>query len=74
MKMVQTPFWNNFGTVAAKTEILEHRPGAPGGFFMPFYGAAHPRYTRCLGLVFPDDAVVEILLGVHAGMAGRFYA
>ena len=37
MKMGQTPFWNNFGTVALKTEILEHRPGTPGGFFYAFF-------------------------------------
>lgn len=43
MKMGQTPFWNNFGTVDLKTEILEHRPGTPGGFFMPSSGAAHPQ-------------------------------
>ena len=54
MKMGQTPFWNNFGTVGPKTEILEHRPGTPGGFFMPFYGAAHQQYTPLPWLCFPQ--------------------
>ena len=45
MKLGRTRFWNNFGTVAAKIEILEHRPGTPGGFFMPFFGATHPQCT-----------------------------
>jgi hypothetical protein len=30
-------FWNS-------CEILEHRPGIPGGFFMPFSAAEHPQY------------------------------
>ena len=69
MKMGQTPFWNNFGTVVLKTEIVEHRPGTPGGFFLCLLPEQHIRNTlRCLGLIFFDDVAVEIFCGVHTGM------
>ena len=60
MKKSQTPFWNNFGTVAVKIEILEHRPGTPGGFFMPSSGAEHPQYTP-LPLLFVETRALLIL-------------
>lgn len=67
--MGQTPFGNNFGTVAFKTEILEHRPGAPGGF-LRLLPEQHIRNTlRCLCSIFPDDVAVETFGGVYTCVA-----
>ena len=72
MKISQTPFWNNFGTVALKTEILEHRPGSPG-VFLCLLSEQHIRNTlRCPGFIFFDDMAVEIFRCVHAGMTQLF--
>ena len=45
-------FWANFGPMGQKIAILGHRPGSPGGFFMPFFGAAHRQCIRMLSLCF----------------------
>jgi len=70
MKMGQTPFWNNFGTVAAKIEILEHRLPPGRRIFLCLLPEQHIRNAlRCLGFVFFNNVAVEIFCGVHTGMA-----